>query len=253
LIIQTVYRPEENIKFLDDWLNHHTAIGVKHFYLYDNGGSLDDNLFPNLPRGMNKHHYCFEYDNLDEIREKESKILSRYPVTKIMWQPKNKDGSILYGQYEAIYHFSNIVKSGLCAFVDIDEFIIKKEEFYPSRMFQKKFRTRHEYESVYDCYDACNIDTSKMDTKVILDMSNIEEYLKNNSTHRYQNIHFQGITNLPIAKNYYNHYNHAPFTHKILTKDMLGWMDPDKEMAKKIPPYGKVFYKVEETGLQKFF
>lgn len=250
MIIQTVYRPEENIKFIEEWLDHHVAIGVKHFYLYDNGGSCGGMLFPNLPPGINKHFYKFDYKNLEDIRAKESKILSKYPVTKIMWQPKDSSGNLLYGQHDSLYHFSNIVDKGLCAFIDIDEFIVKKEDFFPSRMFQKKFRNRHEYDSVYDCYDACDIDTSKMDTKVILDLADLKEIL---TYEKNKNIHFQSLENLPKTQNYYNHYNHGPRTHKMLTKDMLGWMFPDPEMAKKIKPYKDIFYKVESTGLQKKF
>lgn len=31
MMLHTIYRPEQNINFLEDWLEHYTAIGVKHF------------------------------------------------------------------------------------------------------------------------------------------------------------------------------------------------------------------------------
>ena len=251
MIVHTVYRPEENIKFLDEWLYHHTQIGVEHFYLYDNMGSVGNmiNWSHGANYGTTKYGYRFQVENLEQVLEEEQKITSKYNVTKINWQPKNSKNQTVYGYNESLFHFSEVVSSGLCAFIDIDEFIIKKEDFFPSRMYQKKFKNRSNYQSLADCYEACEIDTSKMDTKVILDMSNLKKILKINRSGYELNMHFQFLTRLPQTKNYYNHYNHNENAHNLLVNEMHGWMFPDKEMAKNIKPYEEIFYKVSDHGL----
>ena len=254
VIIHTVYRPEENIKFIEDWLNHHLAIGVEHFYLYDNGGSIGN--FKKIGHGsipgISKYKYKFPTNQLKEIREQEEKILSKYPVTKIMWSPKNANGQIVYNYNDSIFDFLSRVDKGLCAFIDMDEFIIKKEDFYPSRMLQKKFGHREEYDSVYNCYDAADIDTTRMDTKTILDLEELRSKIYNVKINP-QMMHFDFMDNLQISANYYNHYNHNKYAHKILTKDVYGWRSPSLEEARKIKRYENVFYKVSDNNLKKFF
>jgi hypothetical protein len=254
MIIQTVYRPEQDIKYIEDWLNHHTAIGVTNFYLYDNGGSIGDekeysNLFVSK---ISKYKYPVDQSKLDEYREKERIIFKRYPVTKILWQPKNKNNQIIYDQVGALKHFSSIVDKGLCAFIDMDEFIIAKEEFFESRLFQKKFKHISEYKSVYDCHDACDLNTSNMDTKVILNMSKFKKYLSYNN--KEVTIHFNFLDHLPKTKNYYNHYNHNAYSHKLLFKYGKGWTGEfKKEYLKYAKPYNDVFYKEYDTGLKKYY
>lgn len=253
MIIHTVYRPEEHINFIKDWLDHHTAIGVEHFYLYDNGGSIGDFIEWNhgSSPGVSKYGYYFDHKNIQSIREAEYEIIKNYPVTKIMWQPKDFFGNTVYGYNDSLFHFSNIIDNDLCAFIDIDEFIIKKEKFFECRIFQKKFKHRGEYLSVYDCYDACDIDTSKMDTKVILNMKRFKKILQYGLKTNNLNMHFQFLHQLARTENYYNHYNHNKYAHDLLTGPMKGWMLPDRDMANKIVPYDNVFYKVTDHGLKK--
>lgn len=257
MIIHTVYRPEENIGFIDDWLNHHYAIGVEHFYLYDNGGSVGnyEPLGHGSVPGITKYKYKFDTNNLDAIREKESHILKKYPVTKIMWNQKNDNGLITYRYHDSLINFSNIIDNGLCAFIDMDEFIIKNEEFKESRLFQKRFAHIREYNSVYDCYDACDMDTSKMDTKVIIDMSRFKKIL--NSDHGNIDpesyMHFSFLRDLPTTTNYYNHYNHNMYSHRLLAKGIRGWQYDPGDDIKKIKSYKDVFYKVDDHNLKKIF
>lgn len=254
MIIQTVYRLEDNINNIDDWLNHHTAIGITHFYLYDNSGSVGDEIeysHESISK-ISKYKYKVNQHKLYEYRDKEEHILKKYNVTKIVWQPKNKNNEVIYDQVGALNHFSSIVNSGLCAFIDMDEFIISKEEFYESRLFQKKFKHINEYKSVYDCYDACNIDTSSMDTKVILDMSKFKKYISYKNSEL--SIHFNFLNHLPKTKNYYNHYNHNSYSHKLLFKHGKGWTGEfKKEYLNYAKPYNSIFYKEYNTGLKKVY
>lgn len=253
MIIHTVYRPEENINFIEDWLRHHLKIGIKHFYLYDNGGSVGNHvkISHGSTPGITKYRYKYNHTDLDGVRAREKQILDNYPVTKISWQPKDNNNNTIYDWFGALRHFSNENKKGLCAFIDIDEFIIPVEKFYPSRMYQKKFKNRWEYSSVHDCFDACNIPSEHLDTKTIIDLDMLSDLPENiPDPHPQYNMHFNFLSELPISKNYYNHYNHNAYAHKLLIKDRYGWYG-DKDSIKKIPGYDKVYYKVNQTGLRK--
>jgi hypothetical protein len=253
MIIHTVYKPEENIEYLKDWLIHHTLIGVTHFYLYDNGGAngyLDWGY--NVPDNENKHGSSITY-TLEEARELEKNIIRDFPVTKIMWQNRDSTGKLLYNQPESIMHFRNIVKSGLCAFIDIDEFVIPQEEFKPCRMFQKKFKSRAYYKSVHDCLETWPVDTSDWGPKVILDMANFPHFDVNAG----HDIHFRHI-NLPISKTWFNHYNYTSKSHWYFLNvqkhcPCIGHIAQDIIRTQDISDFEKhfnsLFIKVENTGL----
>jgi hypothetical protein len=235
--IQTVYLPQENIFFIEDWLKYHLYIGIDHFFLYDNTGSkfIHDPIRQNLSEhSVNKYGQKINI-SLDEALEKENKIFKNYPVTKIEWKPVH-DGKITYGQIEACIDFAAKVKEGLCAFIDIDEFIVKKEEFYESRILQKKYDDRWKYSSIFDCSKTFDIDTKKWSSKVILDLSAFSPG---------ENIHFEN-KDLPISKSWFNHYNHNEVNHKWLLKNYKN-IDPSWKPV----PYEHVFNKLEKLEMPK--
>ena len=245
MIIQTVYKPEETVDHLDDWLNHHTKIGVTHFYMYDNAGStggIVSSMF-DIPSNISKSGFKHKYSG-KEARDKQTEIFAKYNVTHIVWDTKDDNGNIQYNWNGAFKDFLQRVESGLCAFIDVDEFIIKRENFYESRLKGIKYKSLYEYSSVYDCYDQCII--PQKDTKCILNMSNpmVRNYtLSNNNIDSY--IHFNNI-DLPISKNIYNHYHYTKFRHmkyKNYYKDEL--------IGYEKTPYKDLFVKVTNTGLIK--
>lgn len=253
MIIHTVYKPEENVDYLRDWLTHHTSIGVTHFYLYDNGGAngyLDWGY--NIPATENKHGTSIKY-TVEEARELEKNILKDFPVTKIMWQHRDADGKLLYNQAESIIHFSDNIKSGLCAFIDIDEFIIPQEEFRPCRMLQKKFKSRAYYKSVYDCLEYWQVDTREWGPKVILDMANFPEF----DIRAGHDIHFRHV-NLPISSTWFNHYNYTPTSHRYLLTAQredpcIGHISQEIIRTQDLSDFEKhfnsLFVKIETSGL----
>jgi hypothetical protein len=255
LIIHTVYRPEENVDYLKDWLTHHTAIGFTHFYLYDNGGAngyLDSGY--NVPYGEDKHGSAIKY-TAEEARELEKDIIKDFPVTKIMWQNRDSTGKLLYDQANSIAHFRDMIKSGLCAFIDMDEFIIPQEEFRPCRMFQKKFKSRAYYDSVYDCLETWPVDTSQWGPKVILDMANFPEFNVQDG----HDINFRHV-DLPISKNWFNHYNYTSTSHRyFLTAQKndgcIGHIAQEIITTHDLSDFEKhfnsLFVKVENSGLRE--
>lgn len=238
-MIHTVYKPEENIDFLEEWLDHHCSIGVTHFYMYDNSRGIEQRMLPyqsaeSLEK-KNKHGLEFT-TSPEEADKKQREIFKKFPVTRIKWQRKNDFNQVVYDQEGALYHFAKHIKSGLCAFIDIDEFLIKKEEFTQSRLYQHKYRSRYFYKSVHDCHERVPLKyTIGWNPKAIIDMSNFPGY--------FQDIHFRNIQ-LPDTLNFFNHYNHNEVSHTAYDAGVL----PVPCLFRDIP-YENIFEYVEDTGL----
>lgn len=206
MIVHTVYKPQENLDYLDDWLNHHTKIGVEHFYMYDNaeGNGNYGTRATKTPHGYTRDGFKFKYE-IKEARDLQKEIFKKYNVTHIIWNPKNENGDILYDWNNSAIDLSKKINKGLCAFIDIDEFIIKKEDFKPSRLRPQYYHSMHYYKSVYEInkrfvntlFDEIYL------TKCIVDMSNFP----NITTDRmYYDMHFREF-HFEATKNYFNHYN----------------------------------------------
>jgi hypothetical protein len=217
MYIHTVYRPEDHVDYLEEWLSYHTKIGVKHFFLYDNGGGAGEAGQPNFSDFERKIHMMHSSDpsrtrygyrvkyTPDQARLKELTYLHKYSVTKILWQPII-DGKIIYDHQSSIRHLLTQIDSGLCAFIDIDEFIIKKEEFKQSRMYQKIFEDYHNYNSIFDCKKwFSQIGIYKYASKCILDLTYLKNCFNDDKTY-IVNMHFENLQ-LEESLSHFNHYN----------------------------------------------
>lgn len=215
--IHTVYKPQENIEYLKEWLDYHSNIGINKFYMYDNSYSVYGGFHLSTelsPTEQNKYGHSHKY-TIDEAKEIQNEIFKDYDVRLIDWSPTDSNGNITYGQTNAIEHLSTIKDKGLVAFIDIDEFIVKQENFRHSRMLQAKYEDRYYYNSVFEITNGFKIDTSKWASKCIIDMS---QYTTPS------NIHFPEI-DIPISKSFFNHYNHNPLGHRWLL-DNYQQIDP---------------------------
>ena len=220
MIIQTIYRPEENADYIEEWLDYHTNIGITHFYMYENSGGIEARLLQygkyyendnktklnyieyEDQKKVNKHGvpYNFSYD-----KDKLENILKKFPVTKIKWQRKDKHGNIMHNQNEAMINFAKNIKKGLCAFIDIDEYLIKNEDFFPCRLQQHKYKSRFMFKSIFDIKERVKLQYTKdWNPKAIIDMSNFPWH--------FQDVHFRNV-DLPPTSNYINHYNHNEVSH----------------------------------------
>ena len=223
MVIQTVYLPAENIRFIREWLKYHSEIGIKHFYLYDNTGSRFLDLGNSIAvTGKNKHERPIESK---DVEKEEAEILKDFAVTKVKWQP-TVNGDIAYDQMGACLHFKNLYPKGLCAFIDIDEFIVPQEPFRECRLLQKKYDDRWNYEKVLDCKKTFQIDTRRWGSKCILEM---ETFTKS------ETIHFADRV-LDISKSWFNHYNHTRKGHEWLLANHK-WIDKNWNPV----PYEEVF------------
>lgn len=156
IAFHTVFILNENIKWLEEFIIYYINLGVDHFYLYDNEGSIGRN---GSNRKVNKYGFPAKTISNETDRIMFSKILEKYKkyITHIIWQPRNNKNQIVYGINDAVKNF--VIRFGhlhewVC-FLDLDEFIFSQSnvnlKYYLStldknisavKLIQKKFLDR---------------------------------------------------------------------------------------------------------------
>ena len=221
LAIHTIFLLKENIPFLREWIIYHLNLGIDKIYLYDNTGSIGR-------RGSNKdtNKYGVNFNDLIVLNNNESEremnsIINDYPnkIVYVKWQPKDKDGNIIYGQMEATYDYLD--KYGkeheYTAFIDTDEFLFSKNNInlkdYIIKtnkdkyvIYQKKFMDRFCYKNknIIEIEDCIDIDTRQWGFKCIIRNEKM--------TRDAPNTHFLTISTKNIISIHeddlrFNHYN----------------------------------------------
>ena len=138
IALMTVFILQENILFMEEWLDHHVKMGVDHFFLYDNSKVQKRNPAPYekrvVPGKVNKHGRSFDtLISAAEAQERLSHLLKQYhgTVTVVPWERKGDDGLIGMYQNEAIQDFvhknSHIYDYAL--HIDIDEFMVSRKGY----------------------------------------------------------------------------------------------------------------------------
>lgn len=238
--IQTVYIPRENILFIEEWLEYHSRLGIDNFYLYDNSGSIYKDFIGNLELdGRNRNGWNVKEMTKsisdEDIEKIENSLFKKYNVTKVKWQPSDKNNQITYGQNIAINHFKEKVKSGFCAFIDIDEFIVFKNhnnikdyikdnysnEYDGIKIFQKKHLNRwYKKEKVFNLPEILEINTERWAPKIIANIERIKD-CSNRSIHDF-------LSNLKFDKElcYFHHYNHDENGNNWLLSNYR-YLDPE--------------------------
>ena len=129
LSLHTIFLLNENIKWLEEFIVYYINIGFEHFYLYDNEGS-DKTEGGMGTTTTNKYGFETTSTSTDEDKILLDKLLKKYEkyITYILWQPRNHEGKIRYGQEDSIRHcitnYGN--ENQWIAFIDLDEFIFSK-------------------------------------------------------------------------------------------------------------------------------
>ena len=133
LSFHTVFIVNENIPWLEEFIQYYKKIGFDHFYLYDNESS--DGNCGIMYQGQDVTKFLSEnrcgFPRLtttpEEDRKKFDVILEKYKdnITYVKWQPKDGNGNIIYGQDEAITHFVKNYghETEWIACMDFDEFL----------------------------------------------------------------------------------------------------------------------------------
>ena len=108
LAAQTVFLPRHHTLFIEEWLVYHMLMGVDHFYLYDNTGSMDCNpdigMHPNLDkRGYDLYELTSHLTD-DDIQQFLNELTCKYDgmITFVKWQYRDKNHKIIYAQNKAI-------------------------------------------------------------------------------------------------------------------------------------------------------
>lgn len=218
MYIHTVYRPEECVDILEEWLEYHTSLGVEKFFLYDNAGS-----FGSLPKtkkarhtsthsGKNKRGWKFKY-TVQEAKEKQNKFLVKYPVIYNEWKNIQSDGKYYYDYKESIRHMignieRNNIEKKICAFIDVDEFLVKREEFRESRLRFRTFLNYQYFNSIKEIKESVireDINTQNINTsKCILNLNTLKKLPNKEDC-----MHFTNYKELPISQSFLNHYNYG--------------------------------------------
>lgn len=247
--IQTTYLPRENLRFIEEWLAYHTLLGAEYFHLYDNTGStelVDGHSI--AVDGMNKYGMQVDMRLTDaQILEIEADIFKKYPVTKITWQPR-ENGQIVNGQVAAVDHFAEGMKSGWCAFIDMDEFIYASgpvADLLRDKaviMLQKKFDDRFGYDTALEITKTFKFNTLGWASKLILDM---EHYIPGGINIHHLNVLQMGVPlHADINEIRINHYNHNPTGHAYMAQHLRS-LDPSWTVV----PHDQVFTERCELAL----
>ena len=166
LSFHTIFILNENIKWLDEFIEYYSKIGFDHFYLYDNEGSDGNNgkvyESDDISKFVNENRYGFSRKiiNQPEDIKKLEEILNKYSdcITYVKWQPRNDQGVIVYGQDDSVRDF--VKKYGhetqWVAHMDFDEYLFSPsnlnireylQNIEPNisciRLCQKKFKDRN--------------------------------------------------------------------------------------------------------------
>ena len=107
LAIHTVFLARENIAYLKEWILYHALLGVQHFYLYDNTGSIgrDGSNSTTNKYGIDFFELTKNLTDADVADQVDKIIADRsVDVTLIKWQPRDGLGRIYYGYNESVYH-----------------------------------------------------------------------------------------------------------------------------------------------------
>jgi hypothetical protein len=131
LTFHTVFILNENIKWLEEFLIYYiNVIGIEHFYLYDNDGSTGYDG----TKDANKYGFAINTTNKEDDKLQFEYIKNKYNkyITHIIWQPKDKNGNIIYGQNESIKHYiTNYGNNSVwTCFLDLDEFIYSPQNIH---------------------------------------------------------------------------------------------------------------------------
>jgi Glycosyltransferase family 92 len=193
--MHTVFLARENIAYLKEWIVYHALLGVQHFYLYDNTGSIGREGSNSTTNKYGINFFELTKDLTDaDVADQLHKIIADVcvDVRLIKWQPRDGHGRIYYGYNESVYHCIRTYgeETEWMVFIDVDEFLFSpssiemREELSELRragcnrliILQKKFLDRFLSSSkyvtdIYDCIDG--IDTSAWAPKNIVHVDDL--------------------------------------------------------------------------------
>lgn len=136
--VMTVLILRENALFLDEWIQHHLALGVDHFVIYDNSkvnAHLEEQLKESggkfKPGKVNRHGTDFsKYLSVEEAEANYQDLEKKYAgrLTRVDWSPRDKENKIGHFQTEAVADFVKRFqhKYDFAIHMDVDEFLVSR-------------------------------------------------------------------------------------------------------------------------------
>lgn len=156
--IYSIVLPRLEVPFLDEWIEHHVALGVDEIYLYNNGllpihdpnahwrrgakikkapqkrrmeqlSKISDEKKPYIWEKKPDANYNFHLSD-EEVMHQFYSLPEKWPQVKIVEWVKGADHDFGYpvSQKEGLYHFAENFKTDWVLFIDPDEFITLNKE-----------------------------------------------------------------------------------------------------------------------------
>ena len=229
IAIHTVFILNENIKWLEEFIIYHINLGIEHFYLYDNDGTIGGDG----TKTNNKYGFQINTTSNENDRNIFNIILKKYKnyITHIIWQPKNNNNEIIYGQCESINDC--ILNYGylyewIC-FIDLDEFIFSEKNInlvnYLNsldknisnvKLIQKKFLDRFLSKEQFITQDFNCINNLKIGTEwAPKNIIRCKDFISISNIHNIKTKNKTIIVDTDILR--FNHYN--------VNEKQLRWME----------------------------
>jgi hypothetical protein len=126
IAFHTVFILNENIKWIEEFIIYYINLGISKFYLYHNESSMGGDG----TTSQNKYGFDISTTSSTEELNILNNILDKYReyIVYILWQPKNENNQIVYGQVDSIddciKKYGNL-HEWIC-FLDLDEFIFSE-------------------------------------------------------------------------------------------------------------------------------
>jgi hypothetical protein len=230
IAIQTVFILKENLPFLEEWIVYHKKIGIDKFYLYDNTGSFHRNNHKKINKRLMDYDKMISLSNNDVNKEMEL-LKKKYPeIVHVIWQPRDKNNNITYGQIDAIKHYIKNYGSAcdFTAFTDLDEYIYLKKnkslKDYIKNNINDKFIIQQTKMNDRFCGSLKNNNVlSNIETLDIKSQWAPKNIIKNSEINldKYISIH-----NIPIKSNKYKNCSKDDllFFHFNISKTEVNWI-----------------------------
>jgi hypothetical protein len=231
LAIHTVFLPNENALFLEEWVNYHLELGFDELYLYDNTGSVGRRGSTN---DTNKYNINFnEINDTEYVNKVINKIKANKHVHFIKWQPTDENNNIVYGYNESVNDYITKYqhKNDWTAFIDIDEFIFLNGKNIKdliinmdNKNYNKIIIKQRKYEDRY-----CNLDKNVIDIHNMVDVNTDNWAYKNickNKDLIKMNDKKTMMHNIPLKNmnSYKCDVDMMRFNHYNVNKKQVKWM-----------------------------
>ena len=129
--MHTTFIAKENILFLEEWILHHRALGVEHFFLYDNSAvEVPPFRDGRSPRSLDRRRIPYDYlvtMTDQDVQAELDRLQREIPGVHVYeWSPRDENGKVCFSEIlsrttAATRHRDTV---DWMLFMDIDEYLV---------------------------------------------------------------------------------------------------------------------------------